>query len=251
MKLKTTGLSLPVIALVGGLSLSATALQYDASVSLNGPAPSNGNDQGIYYGSGNGNGGWTVDTQSNVELGLRAHVRWPTPANIFNSTGDGEYWFTDSSLIPPPNNSSWNVDFAINTRADGTGNQTFSGYSFKLLVDIDPGLGQNFINVSLNSSVLWLLTPPLGNNYIAQDSQNFQTWVPGYNPDIAGSYDFILKAFQGQNQVAITQIRVNVNGGAYPNPNVPDAASTGVLALLGLIPVLGVAHTLRRRPVAN
>ncbi len=49
--------------------------------------------------------------------------------------------------------------------------------------------------------------------------------------------------------MANTQIRVNVNGGAYPdpNPNVPDAASTGVLALLGLIPVLG-AHTLRRRP---
>ncbi|MEQ8837455.1 MAG: hypothetical protein RID07_11680, partial [Lacipirellulaceae bacterium] len=50
----------------------------------------------VIFGSGNANGGFTVDTDNGVELGLRAKLRHNAvgaPENTFNSNGDGTYTF--------------------------------------------------------------------------------------------------------------------------------------------------------------
>lgn len=236
------------IALASGLTISAMAVQYNQSVNLNGPPPSNGNDQGIYYGIGNGNGGWTVDTQNNLELGLRAHVRYPEPLNVFNLTDNNQYNFTDGNSISPASRASWNVDFSINTQMSGLGNDLLSSYAFTLAMDKDPSLGQDWVYVDP------LLIPdnaPSGSTTIAQNSQNvgfFPLLFP-YGKTIPGTYDFTLSAYDVTGAfVASTSIRVNVNGGGSA---VPEVASTGALALLGLIPVLGWRRALRAWPAAK
>ncbi len=67
------------------------ALIYNADVTPN-----------VIFGSGNINGSFTVDQSNNVELGLRAKLRYDAtgqPQNIFNSNGDGTYSF-DAGVAP-------------------------------------------------------------------------------------------------------------------------------------------------------
>lgn len=198
---------------------SALAIAYDQNV--NDPGP------GVFYGSGNANGSWTVDTAGGLELGLRAHVRYPTPLNVFNSGGDGSYAFTDATGTGPANRASWNYDFSINTLASG---HSLAAFSYWIGVDIDPTANDNFYYFnafSIPDNALF------GLQY-AQNSENpgFPfVGIPGYNKDAAATYDFTLAAFSGDRLVAETGIRVNVNGGV--RANAPDSAST--LLLLGMV----------------
>ena len=79
----------------------------------------------VIYGSGNANGGWTVDRNGGIELGLRAHVRYDVaddqPKNVFNSNGDGTYNHAAGAPGSNPTRARWNVDFSINSDFDGTG----------------------------------------------------------------------------------------------------------------------------------
>ena len=69
-------------------SLSAAAyavVSFDQNVTSN-----------AIFGSGNANGGFTVDRSNGVELGLRCKVRFNAsnaPENTFNSNDDGTYSF--------------------------------------------------------------------------------------------------------------------------------------------------------------
>lgn len=227
-----------VVCLAATLSsASAFALSYDQIVCVNGPTAPAGNDPGIYYGSGNANGYFTVDTENNIELGLRAHVRYPTPQNVFNSSGNDVYSFNDSSTISPANRGSWNYDFSINVNANGSGTATLSDYTFTLMVDSNPGAGETW-----NSFDPTLIpdNAPSGSATIAQNSENpgfAVVGIPGYNPDIAGTYDFILSAYDlSGGLVAQTYMRVDVNGGTVSGPlTVPDTANAAFLLGLGFI----------------
>jgi hypothetical protein len=240
-------LIVPGIALLG--SFSVHALDYGESVNANGPAAPAGNDPGIYYGSGNANGGFTVDRQNNVELGLRAHVRYPFPANVFNNSGtDNVYAFSDGPAISPPGRGSWNYDFSINSDESGAGGGLISDYTFRLAIDSDPGVGHtwNYIDPTLIPD-----NAPLGSTTIEQNSENpgfAFVGVPGYDKNIAGSYDFILTAHDsGGDLVAKTAIRVNVNGGTAAGPfNAPDGGSTALLSLLGFAGMLWFGKSQRK-----
>lgn len=95
----------------------AQALSYDADVTPN-----------VIYGTGNANGGFTVDQENGVELGLRTHLRYDAngqPQNIYNSNGDGTYTF--SAGVAPMQTypvGVWSFDWSINTNYDGS-----SGYT--------------------------------------------------------------------------------------------------------------------------
>ncbi len=223
-------LSVAALALAP-LSVSA-AISYDQNVNVGGPASINGNDPGVYYGSGNHNGGFTVDREGQLELGLRAHTRYPSPDDVGITAPTGVYAFNDSTPgISPSDRASWNYDFSINTGTAGLAN-----YSFLISLDKDPSAGQDFYTFPP------LLIPDNGpalSTTIAMNSENYGflfvgPGIPPYNQNIPGSYDIKLSAYDLQGQlVGETAIRVDVNGGTAA----PDAGSTSALlgtALAGL-----------------
>lgn len=74
----------------------------------------------VIFGSGNANGAFTVNRNNDVELGIRAKVRFPVPSNTFNSDGDGTYTHQagDFGGLAP-----WNFEWSVNSDYDGsTGN---------------------------------------------------------------------------------------------------------------------------------
>lgn len=219
------------------LAPSAWAVSFDANVNTAGP--------GVFFGSGNANGGWTVGTANGIELGLRTHQRYPSPANTFNSAGNGNYnWADTTGYAGAQNRSSWNYDFSLNTAATGLG---VGDFSFKLWIDYDPTAGH-----------LWSIIDPsaIGDNAVSgiayeQNSENARfalVGIPGYNNTIAGTYDFVLQASNSSGLLASTYMRVNVNGGttqgATFDGNVPDGGSSAVLLGLALS---GLALCGRRR----
>ena len=211
---------------------TSSALTYNEKVNQAGPAPAPGsnNEQGIYYGDGNSNGGFAVDRDATtgIELGLRAHTRYPVATDTGINAPAGIYSFNDGVFTPPDqpaNRASWNYDFSINS---GTG--PLSSYQFEISIDSDPSLGVSWN--PFNPLDLPNDNEPTGDSFIAQNSWNalFAEGVPGYDKTIAGSYDIMLSAYDGATLLAQTRIRVDVNGGGSP---VPDAGSTGLLSLLG------------------
>ena len=236
-----------ISSLAGGYSLQA--LSYDANVTPN-----------VIFGTGNGNGFWTVDLQNNIELGLRAKVRYQ---GIYNSGGDGTYSFDPG--VSSGSAAKWNYEFAINVNQDGSTSDTISDYDIWLSIDIDPSQGQNFItfspfqawsdnsfgdNSTAQSGGIEASDFPgqltlMGQYYVAQNSQNIG-WLAVGSPPVPlvdvnadGTYDFKLFATRaGANDVlAQTSMRVIVGQGGAP---VPDGGATfgllavPVLALLGL-----------------
>jgi hypothetical protein len=76
----------------------------------------------------------------------------------------------------------------------------------------------------------------IANYNLAQNSWN-PGLISGFNPNVAGDYEFTLSAYSGQNLLASTGMTVTV---------VPLPAALWVgLAMIG---TLGVAKRLRRRP---
>lgn len=139
------------------------------------------------FGTGNPNGGWTVDTIDNIQLGLRAKDRssGATPNN-----GAGAYSFAPS-LGP---RATFNYEFSINS--DIAGVQKLTQYDFYLMADSDPSLGINFavvaplthwgdnsygINTTANGAGVEGAAATLAaDNNIAQNSQNITFWdYPG------------------------------------------------------------------------
>jgi hypothetical protein len=106
------------IMLALGLSHAGSAsavIAYDQNVTNN-----------AIFGTGNGNGSYTVDTDNNVELGLRGKLRHNAsgfPEDTFNSNSDGTYNFSarriSSELSPkvdkvmPPTSYSLSLFFCF------------------------------------------------------------------------------------------------------------------------------------------
>jgi len=213
-------------------AIANAAIQFDQSVT-----------GGVIFGSGNFNGGFTVDRDSipGLELGLRTHTRFPssdgTAAGIM-SQGDGVYgnfaaqgFFTDGSLGGL--RASWNFDFSINSNYDGRGGN-LSGLTYLLNIDYDPSAGTSFLAINpltaisdnaygTNSGLVAVGTSGTSaglaaTTNLAQNSEqlNFFAGAPPFNPNASGVYDISLQAFQNGELVGQTQIQVDV--GSVPEP---------------------------------
>jgi hypothetical protein len=219
---------------------------------------------GIIFGSGNANGSWTVSESSNVELGLRAKLRYNSsgsPENTFNWDGVDTYTFDPDNSANPSNRSIFNFEFSINSDvndATSSGNNlndftyllTVSrlnddGMGVTVLASFDPinlpywdsSIGDNGTTAATDTVATDAMhyASLIANNNVAQQSANLGF---GYTdqPTRAGTYYMSLTAFDGMTTVTSTDITVNV----VP---VPTAAFAG----LGLLGSLAGIRAIRRR----
>lgn len=248
--------SMMLAAALAFSTVSQAAITYDDDVT-----------PGVIFGSGNANGGFTVDRQNGVELGLRGKLRHNAsglPENTFNSNGDGTYTF-EAGVAPTQSYPTgvWSFEWSINTDYLGTSGSKLSDYTYELSLDQDRGPGVdplvfdpiNDVNPG-NSMVLWdhsmgdnstangagveagdasTYATNLGTYNVAQQSWKPNWFIPDFDPTKKGEYTISLTAFDGLNAVASSSIVIN----AIPEP--------GSIALLSLGGLFGTAVYLRRR----
>lgn len=197
---------------------------------------------GVYFGSGNVNGNWTIDTANNIELAIRAKHRDGSQATIDGSSGvyhanggtcGGGIGCTGGTK------ARWNYEFSVNTQAGG-GGLFLNGLYVEMAVDTDRTAGENFVLLDVFTNwpdnSYWngaertgpFTGGPQAGEYGVQQSVNplfgNSGFMPGFDPFAPGLYSLRLSAYDGSatgTLLAQTQTIV-----AVPEP--------GSLALLGL-----------------
>lgn len=265
MCIKRTILGLGLSTLVLGSTAGASTL-FDRNFSTGGDNV-NGDftfpTYNVIFGSGNGDGSWSTDQGSGLELALRAKVRFP-PSNTFNSNGDGTYNHA-AGIGAAPNRPIWNFEWSVNSNLDGSGD-SLDQFTYLLGLDSDPTQGTNYatsfdpINVDYADHAIGTnattngggtsvpnSNPPtqaekdqyvalIAGNNIAQNSWSMHWFVPGFDPAINATYTLFLSAFDGSTELATTTIDVIVGAGGGPAP-VPEPSTLLLLGtgLVGLI----------------
>ena len=228
--------------------LAACTLIGAAASAMAVPVSSYGNiaAPGVYFGSGNVNGNWTIgtDTASPVEVALRAKNR-ATLATINGSSG---IYSTTEGLCNPictgGPKAMWNYELSVNLRAGG-GLQSFFDVFVELSVDTDSSAATNFnvLNVLTNwpdneyyngSKRVDTAIGPQAGEYGVQQSANPKFANAGFGGVLpgAGLYDLHLAVYANNNGVRgalLSEVGTQVQ--VVPEPS--SIALTG-LALLGL-----------------
>ena len=108
---------------------------------------------GVYFGTGNVNGNWTIVTDNNVEVSLRAKNR-ATGATIDGSSGiysSAQGLCNGMGICVGSPKAMWNYEFSVNAHAGG-GSLTLPGLFVDLAVDTDSSAAVSFntLNVLTN-----------------------------------------------------------------------------------------------------
>lgn len=192
---------------------------------------------GVYFGSGNSNGNWTVSTDNNVEVALRAKNR-ATLATIDGSSGT---YFSASGLCNPTcsggSKAMWNYEFSVNTQAGG-GTLDLTKVRVTLGVDTDSSANASYtvLDVLTNwgDNSYWngakrVGASPVAGEFGAQQSANPLFGDSGFNflPG-AGLYNLQLSVYDLATGDMLSQVTTQVQ---VPEPS--GIALAG-LALLGL-----------------
>lgn len=206
----------------------------------------------VIFGSGNANGSFAVDTQNDVELGLRAKQRFPAD-NIFPNGGTTTYTFEPGN---GPGNADlnrplWNFEWSVNTNVDGGGGASLADYSYLLSIDTDPSVGTSYVtldpvnvlysdnsigtNSTANGAGEEATTAPeyaalIDENNVAQNSWAINWFVPGFDPNASGLYNFMLEAFDKDGS-SLAKTEMNVQISAVPLPAAFPLYGAGLAAL--------------------
>ncbi len=214
----------------------------------------------VLYGAGNDNGSYTGETSGNIEVGLRAHQRYP-PASTYNYDGVDTYVFDSTVLTTnPANRSVFNFDWSVNVNQDGTSTNVLADFSYKLSVDTDPTAAVSFLTIDpfntpgyfdhslgdnstpngggVESSSNADLLANMLTYSIAQQSSNLGFGFSS-DPDQPGIYDIKFEVFNlaGDTLLASAGIRVVVEPVPLP----------GALPLLASVLGIGGFAIRRRR----
>ena len=187
----------------------------------------------VIFGSGNTNGSFTVNTDNGVELGLRAKVRFPSPANTFNSNGDGSYNHSTGAFGTGGIQAGWNFEWSINSNVSGTG-QNLDQLTYEIGLDYDPSDDVDFvvfdpINLPLADHAIGDNSTSNGGGTVAADATEYATLIANnslaqnswrhnffgaFDGTVDGRYEVYLKAYDmSGNVVAQTAITVIVGAG--------------------------------------
>jgi len=201
-------------------------------------------------GSGNADDGFTTDRRNDIELAIRAKLRYDEngqPQNEFRSNGDGSYTFFTRSRpdFPDGQRGEWAFDWGVNSNYNGGPGPNLDAYTFELGLDGDPGPGTNFLtfdpitpsagtpcfdhafgdNTTPNGGGTVLDCAAAGADVayadaLANNSVAHQSWQYGffavdeladYDPRVPGTYSIYLTAFDADGiEVARTEITVEV-----------------------------------------
>jgi hypothetical protein len=227
---------------------------------------------GVIFGSGNANGSFTIASGSNMELGLRAKLRYNSagnPENTFNQVGTSNtYSFDPADGNAPGNRAFWNFEWSINTNLDGTGQNALNAFTYQIALfkvnadgtntadalTFDP-INQTYADHAMGTNATTAATKVIAANAsqyatnistlnVAQNSWNYDffdgqagTALENWNPNVAGTYIIRLTAFDSAGAEVLSN---SINVHVVP---LPPAAWAG-LATLGA--AFGV-RKLRRR----
>ena len=176
-----------------------------------------------FGGSGIPNTSVAITTVGGATLGLSAAQRFSNPTVTDNGAGTFFAGVGNDAANGQPGYAQWNFNFHVSGLT--------TGQSVSLYYDLNPGAGTNvttFIPLVADFQNSW----NLGMGFLGG----------GFNPNVAGEYDFalVLNGVQGQ-ELGRSAIRVNVVS------SVPDA---GLTVGLFAVALLGLAAVRRRLQLA-
>jgi hypothetical protein len=243
-------LLLAVVAAIAATGAAAQAtVTYDTTVT---------SPPGVFFGTGNANGGFTVDQENNVELGLSAHLAVISP--ILDPVSTDVYDVPEGQEPGTTQvRSAWNINYSINVAQ--TGSNSLSSYIAQLaVVDTTTNTAVTTWDVLGNSTTAetHVVDDAFSNatgsvihsdntgihsgDVVAQNSENAE-FFPGLNYNSGDDYTFTLSLFTNNNGVAGTALAsdtIVVDAVATP---LPSAAGMG----LGMFGVIVAASLLRKK----
>lgn len=191
----------------------------------------------IYGTGGNANGSFTGQTAGNIEVGLRAHQRYPTPENIFNYDGVSTYTFASGGS--PTNRSVFNFDWAVNVDRSGTSGIKLNTFDYRLSFDTDASAGVTYITIDpFNTAGYFdhsLGTNATGSNAGVEfgDVASLQAAMASFNvaqqssnlgfgfsadPDAPGIYNFRFEVLEKTSGDVLSSAEIQVVVGTVPVP---------------------------------
>ncbi|MDR6267675.1 VPLPA-CTERM sorting domain-containing protein [Roseobacter sp. N2S] len=242
--------------------LAAVACLTMASVTSVAAAPVNGTGlvkPDTIFGSGNANGGFTGETNNNIEVGLRGKQRYPA-AEVYNYDGVDTYTFDTTVLTTNPSHRSvFNFEWSVNVDYSGTSGSVLSDFDHVFSYDTDSGAGVTFATLDpfntpgffdhslgdnttgngngIESASNAELTTNSGLYSVAQQSANLGF---GYSldPDKPGSYVFNYSVYEKGTTTLLSSAEITVVA-TVPLP-------AGGLLLLTALGGLGFARRRRK-----
>ena len=224
-------------ALAVGTALAAFGSATMANVSYDASLAS----PGWYNGTGNPNGGFTIDTESNgIEVGLRAKLR--QNPNVINSSTN-VYQVPAGPQVGSPSHAAWNYEFSINL---GNSGFTLADIQHSTLTITD--ITTNGTPQSVNLLTYWGDNSTYSNVHGVVGAQNSENPAFGdfplhstYNELAPDTYQFTLNVINDSNGATLASDTIDVTVAPLPS------SLWAGIALMGGLGIVVTTKRLRRQ----